>query len=47
MYQYSRAIYRELAPHIQRVCPGGTEASHSHVLHACEAAVERVVTDRH
>jgi hypothetical protein len=48
MYQVSRAIYREIAqeiiedPHAQ--CP---HANHDRVLHACEAAVERLATDRH
>jgi hypothetical protein len=42
MYQVSRAIYRELSGHIV----GGREA-HEHVLRACEANIERLVTDRH
>lgn len=46
MYQFSRAIYRELAPHIQAP-QNCAEASHAHVLHACESAVERLITDRH
>jgi len=41
MYQFSRAIYRELAPHID--APSNNE----HVLHACEAAIERLATDRY
>ena len=48
MYEFSRAIYRELAPEIvveqQCVRP---QASHERVLHACEAAMERLATDRH
>ena len=44
MYQFSRAIYRELAPHID--CSGGRPA-HEHVLHACEATVNRLASDRH
>ena len=45
MYQFSRAIYRELAPLIgehsrERDC-------HAQVLHACEATIERLATDRH
>jgi hypothetical protein len=52
MYQFSRAIYRELAPYIAAPKPGSTSTttgsgSHAHVLHACEAAVERLATDRH
>jgi hypothetical protein len=48
MYRFSRAIYRELAgeiiedPHQQR-----PHANHERVLRACEAAVERLATDRH
>ena len=48
MYRFSRAIYRELAseiiedPHAE--CP---HANHERVLRACEAAVERLATDRH
>lgn len=42
MYQLSRAIYRELAPHI---CTG--RDGHTDVLAACETAVERLATDRH
>jgi hypothetical protein len=48
MYQFSRAIYRELAPHI--VAPAqGVPASHNHavVLRACEAVMTRLATDRH
>jgi hypothetical protein len=48
MYQFSRAIYRELAGEIQEdphsLCPN---ANHERVLRACEAAVERLATDRH
>lgn len=48
MYQFSRAIYRELTPHINPPKPGASaNANHEHVLRACEAAVERLATDRH
>ncbi len=48
MYQFSRAIYRELAPHIlQPQHATNATASHERVLHACEAVVERMATDRH
>ncbi len=51
MYQFSRAIYRELAPYIAAPGPGSTGAgsagSHEQVLRACEAAIERLATDRH
>lgn len=48
MYRFSRAIYRELADEIiedpHSSCP---HANHERVLRACEAAVERLATDRH
>jgi hypothetical protein len=48
VYQFSRAIYRELAPQIVAP-PAGVRASinHEHVLRACEVVVERLATDRH
>ncbi len=48
MYQFSRAIYRELAPHISR-SPNGCHDIDNHVavLHACEASIERLACDRH
>ena len=42
MYQVSRAIYRELS----RDIAGGRE-EHEAVLHACEATIERLVSDGH
>src|SRR5271157_3461599 len=48
MYQFSRAIYRELAPHISTPPPGVDDSrNHAAVLRACEAVVERMATDRH
>ncbi len=48
MYQFSRAIYRELAPHIQAPPPGAPPTSNNTaVLRACEAAITRLATDRH
>jgi hypothetical protein len=48
MYQFSRAIYRELAGDIEEdPCSGCAQANHERVLRACEAAVERLATDRH
>jgi hypothetical protein len=48
MYRFSRAIYRELAGEIiedpHSLSPN---AHHERVLRACEAAVERLATDRH
>ena len=48
MYQFSRAIYRELAPYITESRPDAEGGSnHKHVLDACESAMERLATDRH
>jgi hypothetical protein len=48
VYQFSRAIYRQLAPHIASARPGSCgQDEHARVLRACEVAVERLVTDRH
>jgi hypothetical protein len=47
MYQFSRAIYRELAPLIDKDQRAGELESHRHVLGACEAAIERLANDRH
>lgn len=45
MYQFSRSIFRELAPRI-----GSTNGDHSaarlELLQACEATMQRMVTDR-
>ncbi len=47
MYGFSRAIYRELADEIVEDPHGtGRGANHERVLRACEAAVERLMTDR-
>jgi hypothetical protein len=48
MYRFSRAIYRELAPEIlEPDCHCAVNNHHAQVLRACEAAVERLATDRH
>ena len=48
MYQFSRAIYRELAPDIIEERPScHRRPNHERVLRACEAAIERLATDRH
>jgi hypothetical protein len=48
MYQFSRAIYRELAPQIQAPPPSAPAASnHTAVLRACEQVITRLATDRH
>ncbi len=47
MYQFSRAIYRELAP---RVLADGARAAcerRQRLLRDCESAMERLATDRH
>jgi len=48
MYQFSRAIYRELAPYIDEHSPAACCGdAHAAVLHACESTVERLPNDRH
>jgi len=46
MYVFSRAIYRELANEILEEPRSERQVSHRRVLRACEAAVERLATDR-
>jgi hypothetical protein len=48
VYQFSRAIYRELADEIleDRRCES-LHNNHERVLRACEATVQRLATDRH
>ncbi len=47
MYGFSRAIYRELADEIlEDPHAAGRSGNHERVLRACEAAVERLMTDR-
>ena len=48
MYQFSRAIYRDLAVYIEDDTPCTRDGgAHAAVLRACEATVERMATDRH
>jgi hypothetical protein len=47
MHQLSRAIYRELAPLIREDGTHKTTEAREAVLQACEAATERLVTDRY
>ncbi len=48
MYRFSRAIYRDLAGEIVEDPHSlNPHANHERVLRACEAAVERLATDRH
>lgn len=47
MFQFSRAIYRELAVDIDAgTCASGRSA-HEHVLRTCEQTMERLSADRH
>ncbi|MGA2006442.1 MAG: hypothetical protein ABSH27_02645 [Solirubrobacteraceae bacterium] len=48
MYQFSRGIYRELSPLVDRSSGArNTFDVHQALLRACEASVERLATDRH
>jgi hypothetical protein len=47
MFQFSRAIYRELACDIDVNARCSSRSSHEHVLKACENTMERLATDRH
>ena len=48
MYGFSRALYRELAHDIVEDAHSlNRRANHERVLRACEAAIERMATDRH
>jgi len=48
LYGFSRTIYRELADEIiESPHSAHTHSNHERVLRACEAAVERLATDRH
>ena len=46
MYRFSRAIYREVSREIVEDPHCGSQTNHERVLRACEAAVERLATDR-
>ena len=47
MYQFSRAIYRELACDIDTTTRCSATNAHEHVLRSCEATMERLSSDRH
>jgi len=48
MYQFSRGMFRELAPLVERRNGGRHQLDDQvYVLHACEGAVRRLATDRH
>jgi hypothetical protein len=46
IYAFSRAIYRELAEEIIEQPQSDAHLNHERVLRACEAAVQRLATDR-
>jgi hypothetical protein len=47
MFQFSRAIYREIAAEIDAGAAPAGRSAHEHVLRACETTMERLATDRH
>lgn len=47
MYQFSRAIYRELAMDVTPQPSGGRAVAQARLLSECESAMERLATDRH
>jgi hypothetical protein len=47
MYQFSRSIYRELSGVVMTDARVGGGANKQRLLHSCEAAVERLASDRH
>jgi hypothetical protein len=47
MYQFSRSIYRELAPEVIEDPRNGIVSNRVKLLQACETAMERLATDRH
>src|SRR5665809_42307 len=47
MYQFSRSMYRELAREVTGERVARAAADRARLLQECEAAVERVATDRH
>ena len=48
MYQFSRGIYRELSPLLDRNVVGRSEVEvRLALLRACESSIERLATDRH
>jgi hypothetical protein len=47
MYQFSRAIYRELSPTVLSKPLAARSAAQARLLSECEAAMERLATDRH
>lgn len=47
MYQFSRAVFRELSPMVQPDCHGCAREPQRQLLNSCERAFTRLATDRH
>jgi hypothetical protein len=47
MYQFSRAVYRELCPMVEPDCHGCAREPRRQLLDSCERAFTRLATDRH
>jgi len=47
MYQFSRSMYRELAPAVRREVGEDVCVTRQRFLRACEASMERLAADRH
>ena len=47
MYQFSRAVFRELSPLVQPDCHGCAREPRRQLLDSCERAFTRLATDRH
>jgi hypothetical protein len=47
MYQFSRAIFRELAPGVVPALGEDVTATRMRFLRACESSMERLASDRH
>ena len=47
MYQFSRALYRDLCPYVLAEKPSAQrDSNRTLVLHECESTIERLMTDR-
>jgi hypothetical protein len=47
MYQFSRAVYRELSPLVATDVPCADQSPRRELLESCEQAFTRLATDRH
>ena len=47
MYQFSRAVYRELSPMVEPDCHGCAREHRRQLLDSCETAFSRLASDRH